>query len=65
MMADERDWLTQELRNRLEAQRPTLEFVITTLRMSRDAEDLDYIGHRLIAEAQAKWAERYGHSGTS
>ena len=63
-MADERDWLPQELRNRLEAQRPALEFVVTTLRLSRDAEDLDYIGHRLVAEAQAKWTERYGHRGT-
>ena len=51
MNADERDWLTEELRKRLEVQRPLLEFLVTTLRMSNDVEDLDYIGRRLLAEA--------------
>jgi hypothetical protein len=61
MNADERDWLSEELRDRLEARRPALEFLVSTLRMSKDAEDLDYIGRRLVAEA---WAKRAGeHSG--
>jgi len=53
---DEREWLSEELRNRLEAQRPLLEFLVTTLRMSNDAKDLDYIGRRLLAEAWSKGA---------
>jgi hypothetical protein len=56
--ADERDWLTEELRKRLEVQRPLLEFLVTTLRMSNDVEDLDYIGRRLLAEAWTKRAAR-------
>jgi hypothetical protein len=59
--ADERDWLSEELRDRLEARRPALEFLVSTLRISKDAEDLDYIGRGLVAEA---WAKRAGeHSG--
>jgi hypothetical protein len=38
-----------------------LEFLVSTLRKSKDAENLDYIGRRLVAEA---WAKRAGeHSG--
>jgi hypothetical protein len=48
--------LSEELRNRLEVQRPLLEFLVTTLRMSNDAKDLDYIGRRLLAEAWSKGA---------
>jgi len=56
--ADERDWLSEELRNRLEDRRPALEFIISTLRLANDPDDLDYIGRRLLAEAWAQWAER-------
>jgi hypothetical protein len=56
--ADERDWLSEELRSQLEGRRPALDFIVSTLRVANDAEDLDYIGRRLVAEAWAKWAEK-------
>jgi hypothetical protein len=53
---DEREWLSEELRNRLEDKHPLLEFLVSTLRISEDAEDLDYIGRRLLAVAWTKSA---------
>jgi hypothetical protein len=59
MNADERDWLSEELRNRLEARHPQLEFLVAMLRMSNDSEDLDYIGRCLLAAAWTKSAGGY------
>lgn len=57
MNADERDWLSEELRRRLEEPRhPALELLVSMLTISNDAEDLDYIGYRLLAEAWTKRA---------
>ena len=59
MNADERDWLSEELRNRLEDKHPLLEFLVAMLRMSNDSEDLDYIGRCLLAAAWTKSAGGY------
>jgi hypothetical protein len=44
--ADERDYLSEEVRRRLEDaySRPTLDFLVSTLRLANDAENFEYQG---------------------
>ena len=51
--ADERDYLSEEMRRRLEDayRRPTLDFLHSTLRLANDAENLAYLGRLLMSEA--------------
>ena len=53
MHADERDYLSGEMRRRLEDafSRPTLDFLVSTLRLANDAENLEYLGRLLMSEA--------------
>jgi hypothetical protein len=56
--ADERDWLTDARRERHEApseeQSFGLAFLVSTLAANRDAGELEYVAHRLWAEAHLK-----------
>jgi hypothetical protein len=57
--ADERDWLTDARRRRLEAPSEMLSFglallVSTLVATNREADKLEYVAHRLWAEAQLK-----------
>lgn len=52
MNADERDYLSEETRRRLEDAyyRPTLNLLVSTLRIANDTDDLEYVARLLMAE---------------
>ena len=56
--ADERDWLTDARRERHEApsekQSLGLALLVSTLATNREADELEYVAHRLWAAAQLK-----------
>ena len=56
--ADERDWLTEARRRRQVApsEKPSfgLALLVSTLAKNREAGELEYVAHRLWAEAQLK-----------
>ncbi len=56
--ADERDWLTDARRERQEAPSERLSFglalLVSTPTTNREAGELEYVAHRLWAEAQLK-----------
>ena len=60
MNPDERDYLSEETRRRLEDaySRPTQDFLVSTVQLANDAETLEYVGRLFMAEAWHKRTRR-------